>query len=762
MARVIPIRPQSATDSETEAGRAPAQTTEASTSIDALASVSPGPQAGRGHAQPDAKSPASSAEQARTFIASAYERMKAAGGFEIRPGQEELSFAVAQSFLTSKPLMAEAPTGTGKTLAYLIGGLAAVEQLGVDRQTALVVATATVGLQSQVMTGDLPRLAAAGVLALGDAVLAKGRARYFCVDAAERFAAPKAASRQTDMFKAGELDHDAQLAQDAAELLAAWNDDGWDGDFDSYAGYPVSTTRHVAAMSETCTGNDCAHYNKCAFFASRRAMSSSKVVIANHDLVLSDLRMLREGADPLLPGSRYLCVFDEAHHLPAKAQDAGSAKIDFGRIAVALSGWPAYQSGWGRHPDLAPLLARKKLQTYDFDCSPLLAAMADLRQQVEDAVPEGEQNIVFEGPGLGPGIERPCTYALKQSEDLLEAFQAAQQALKGSDLAGRNAFLKACVGDLLYQGAMLISNLTQLKRQLRVVTGVDRAVRWAERSATGPVLAASPLAGSQVLQDLMWDTTRISPAMVSATLRDFGSFDHFKEQMGRLDEWAEVVLDPVLPYHRSTLGIVAMEHSPRQQSRDGFEQELAIELPSRIDGSEGTLVLFPSKALMARMLPVLRERFGAAVLAQGDVGIKQLVARHARRIEQGKGSVLCGLATLAEGLDLPGKLCTHVVICALPFAPPTSPVEQALQRELGSQYFPKRSMPMALIKLTQMVGRLVRRQSDIGRITVFDNRLFVARWGWKLLSALPRFKIKVLRDTSAASGVARDSIERVA
>lgn len=188
--------------------------------------------------------------------------------------------------------------------------------------------------------------------------------------------------------------------------------------------------------------------------------------------------------------------------------------------------------------------------------------------------------------------------------------------------------------------------------------------------------------------------------------------------------------------------LVEMSASPRQEEKEKFISELCAYLPDFIDENEGTLVLFPSRVLMRHVLPVLKDRYKTRVLTQGEMGIKELVKAHKKRIDLGQGSILCGLATLAEGLDLPGEYCTHVVICALPFTVPTSPVERELQETLGKDYFAKRALPDALVKMIQMVGRLMRRETDRGRITIFDKRLLYTKWGLKLLGALPAFRRK--------------------
>lgn len=239
-----------------------------------------------------------------TFIDECYARLCALPGFVMRPGQKDLSYAMCKAMVAGEPIAAEAPTGTGKTLAYMVGAIAAAEALRTTKDIPLVVATATVGLQSQILTGDLPKLVEAKIIGENDSVLAKGRGRYFCIQGAERLMSEGVPSAQVDFFDEDGNKESASL-KEVAELLEQWNGHAWTGDRDSYT-RPVSASSwtQVAASSATCLRHKCDFYNTCPFFNARRALSSSRIIIANHDLVLSDLSMERDGQDPLFSGGR--------------------------------------------------------------------------------------------------------------------------------------------------------------------------------------------------------------------------------------------------------------------------------------------------------------------------------------------------------------------------------------------------------------------------------------------------------------------------
>lgn len=679
-------------------------------------------------------------DPALLFIDECYQRLCDKTGFILRPDQRNLSYSVCQALVAGEPLAAEAPTGTGKTVAYLIGAIAANEKLRTLKDIPIVVATATVGLQNQILTGDLPRLVQAGILSQSDAILAKGRARYFCIQNAERLVDAGAITSQVDFFDE-EGNQESEALGEISEMLESWRDYSWTGDFDSYTGMPSVQWRRVAASSETCVGHRCEHYDRCPFFSARKALSSAKIIVANHNLVLSDLMMSKEGIDPLFPGSKYLVVFDEAHHLPDKALDVGSAKLDFAPLLAELPRVSGFSKAWQRQPEIIKLFAKQKLAPGDFEVGGLLNALeaawdetASLTVEAETSQYRFEQGVLPDNLRLALASAQTCAVSLAQ------AMREASQALKQADFAEKSPTLALAQIELLYQAAGINSVLGGLVKALNLLLAPNRAVRWFFRLEQSAALQVCPLEGADVLRDLLWGSERAAVAMVSATLQDFDGFDRFKARCGAPDSLRTFVLPHIFPYAENVMYLVDMVNSPKQKERKNFQLELLDILPRFIDEGEGTLVLFPSRYLLRLAIPVLRKHFGATVLSQEDMGIKGLISEHKQRIDNGRGSILCGLATLAEGLDLPGNYCTHVAICAIPFTVPTTPVERELKELLGWDYFEKRALPDALVKLTQMVGRLMRRESDRGRITIFDKRLAYSKWGRKILNAIPSFR----------------------
>lgn len=678
-----------------------------------------------------------------TFIDECYDRLaKNVPGFIVRDGQKGLSREVCKALVAGEPLAAEAPTGTGKTIAYLIGLIAASEKLRTTKDIPIVVATATVGLQTQILTGDLPALVKAGILnSERQAALAKGRGRYFCIQSAQRVTGAKSSDGQFDFFDET-TNENVVLLESVNQLLARWEDQTWNGDVDALQGATPEHWSEVAASAETCLGHKCEHYNNCPFFKARFAMSDARIIVANHDLVLADLAMAQEGIDPLFPGGHYLVAFDEAHHLPDKAIDAGSASLDLEALHRDLGKLNGFGRAFQRNGDILRLLDKARLSPVDFEITPLLNGLTALKAEVRriELEPETHQ-FRFPSGELTDGVRLAAELALGHARTLSQSVQDATRELKKTNLPEKQPELKKPIADILYQCAFFGSQLSSVVKGLNLFTARERAVRWVYCPAPERTnVCVAPLEGSDVLRRLLWGNTRVSPVMVSATLQDFDGFERFRSRVGVGETLRTMKLDPIFPYHENTLSVVNMKYSPRQDEREKYIEELATILPTFVNPNEGTLVLFPSRLMMNRVMPSLHRRFSSGILMQGQMGIKELIAAHRARIDEGRGSILCGLATLAEGLDLPGSYCTHVAICALPFAVPTSPVEQELAEVLGRDYFMQRALPDTLVKLVQMVGRLMRRESDRGRITVFDRRLIYTKWGKRMLEALPSFR----------------------
>jgi len=680
----------------------------------------------------------------KDFIDEAYDCLARLPFYMVRSTQTELSRKILTSFSNGVPLMAEAPTGTGKTLAYLVAALAAQE--GQSRPMPVVVATATALLQHQIIDEEIPKLVSAGLINLDQVVVAKGRGRYFCAAAASRASSDE--DRQDDMF---EGDSNMDVSKFAEDLLELFESGKWNGDMDTAPQQISFRAREaVKASGESCMGWRCSYYQSCPYFVERKRLQQAKIIIANQDLVLSDLKLAREeDGSTIFPVKSYLLVVDEAHRFPGKAQEAGSALIECEHVLAILEDIPTVLGKVLRHPKVAHILEKDGNFAEQVDPSVAIEAFAKVRDFVFGIEDDGnDAQITLKSAREDSSIadlQKNVHEAYAHCDRIAAVFAKAKSDLSevkfpDSDPVARKAFF-----DAWYQVSFNSAKIGAIRDELDAFLSCTEGVRWVEIRHSlekTRTLRASPLEGGSVLKALLWNTDRAKVVLVSATLSAFGKFERFANEVGIGENGTSFVVKPSFKYENSTLVVKRLKHSPKHSERAEYEAELCRELPKVIKQDQATLVLYPSRKLLTHGAEVLRSYYKEAVLAQGSLPIARLTELHKERVDAGKQSILCGLSSLSEGLDLPGKYCSHVIIAALPFSPPISPVEKRYQAIMGNRYFPERAMPDALLKLKQMVGRLLRSESDKGIITVMDHRLSSTKWGRSMLESLPPYRFK--------------------
>ena len=276
--------------------------------------------------------------------------------------------------------------------------------------------------------------------------------------------------------------------------------------------------------------------------------------------------------------------------------------------------------------------------------------------------------------------------------------------------------------------------------------------RWIERHDEGSqahdyLMCASPISGSDKLRSLLWN--RVSAAiLMSATLTSCGSFDLFLQQTGLSWLPKGQLLQVASPFDykaNARLVIPAMRSDPA--NAQAHTDEVIARMPGLVN-TQGTLVLFASAKQMREVYAQMPEDLRRITLMQGAMPKMEMLARHRAAVDRGDRSVLFGLASLAEGVDLPREYCTHVVVTKLPFSVPTTPLEEARREWIESQgrsSFIEITVPETAVKLKQGLGRLLRTDTDYGTATVLDRRLVSKRWGRLLMKGLPDFLLVVER-----------------
>ena len=685
-------------------------------------------------------------------IRAAYARLKdGLPGFRARASQGRMVAEVAKAFGRQGGVaVIEAPTGTGKSMAYLIAGVAVAR----FQQKKLLIATATVALQEQLMQRDIPLyLQLNGIEA--KVALAKGRGRYLCPRNLRM-----ATSSLNDSGQMGLAGFDADLAlwakppqpRDKQALLRldrAFDHGEWNGDMDS-APEPVSDLLRpmLTTSAGGCTNRKCGQFMICPFFIARRAVDDAEIIVANQDLVLADLTMPGEddqwGGVILPRPDETLYVFDEAHHIPGKAIDRGASDVHLASTVRQLS-------RLGRQVHAAYSLTDKEnlgkltLDAGDAKLQELGEALEALEKEIRLGwLPDPAESEPMYRGSLG-----------RLPEAWVE--HARMLSVQTSEVQRWLAAVRRAVVEMTDGGPTQEALSRELGIALERIG--KQAACWqawaAEDPANAPPLArwvtltgdqqlvchASAVSAAGLLRSVLWGNAS-GVALTSATLSAGGNFRGYADAVGLPDDAATLSLpSPFDLAAQARLEVPAMDALPDARE----EHALAISdwLAEHLDWNAGNLVLFTSRAKLDRVLQKLPIDKVRKVRAQGSLGKTQLIAEHVADVAAGKGSTLFGLASFGEGLDLPGKLCETVVITQLPFAVPTDPVGATYAEWLesrGRNPFLEVSIPEATRLLTQYCGRLIRNENDSGRIVLLDRRVVTKRYGAGMLRALPPFK----------------------
>ena len=645
----------------------------------------------------------------------------------------------------------EAGTGTGKTIAYAVAAIPVARALN----KRLVVATATIALQEQFINKDLPDIRRHTGLDFSFA-LAKGRRRYVCLSKLDRvFGQGQGAGDALPLYPD---DLGQPVTADALPVYTAMIDalgkGQWDGDRDNW---PENITEEVwygvTTDHSQCSGRRCPNIGQCSFFQARDALQNADIIVTNHDLTLSDLAL--GGGAILSAPEDSIYVFDEGHHLPDKALSHFSS---FCRLHTTVQWLQESRKLLAQAaPVLAPLEAlRRPLQrlpqAMDEAASSLQVAeqtVATLFEDFDVDERRDDQQMRFDH-GLVPPVLIPVATALvgqfqQLVQDLGRMEALLEEALE-DDFAGLD---KATIetwhinlGGLLgrAEGALGLW-------QEYAVTGegeVPPKARWIthlnSNGQFGFDLRCSPILAADILREYLW--SRAAGVIVtSATMTALNSFERFILHSGAPREANYKIVVSPFDYSRAVLCVPAMDCDPGDAQ--AHTQTLIEQLPQLLDLSEGSLVLFSSRRQMLEVFQGVDGGLRESILMQGDYSKQEILKRHREAIDQGGGSVIFGLASFAEGVDLPGEYCRHVVIAKIPFAVPDSPLEAALAEWVeaqGRNAFMEISVPDAALRLVQASGRLLRTEQDTGRVTLMDRRLLTRRYGRAILDSLPPFR----------------------
>jgi ATP-dependent DNA helicase DinG len=734
-------------------------------------------------------------------------------GFRVREGQREMAAHIAATLSTvdwpPKPekgepaplpqpgeraiAVVQAGTGVGKSAAYA----STVIPLALAQNRRVVISTATVALQEQLIAKDLPALAAVLPQPFAYA-LAKGRGRYVCRLKLDQLAGGDAAS--ADLF--GDADPDEskpkgdaleQAWAEQSKLYTQWGqmlDQGdWDGDRARLAEPPdAAQWAPVAAERHTCTARHCPGYNGCSYYQARAKLAQAQVIVVNHDLLLSTL-----GLHALPDPSDCYLVFDEAHHLGAVAQGQFTESMDLmhggwldklPRAVTDVAGAIAHPLG----ADVATLARELKAAQGELarvamarlsespDWLAITGKQGGLRPRngrdggagFEFTVPKATER--FEGGQLPADWRETVAQIATRASALLKEFETLATQLKtlARDEPGdaaRCAQLYSRIGSFAPRVQHMAATADLWLQD--PVAGQAPLAKWLEAGIQNGLVTLSahacPLNPGSLLRGQLWNKVRAAVA-TSASLVTCGGFDHFLHESGLAfddDVQAREVQSPFDHAQQGRLVVVQTQNDPKDV--EGYSREMLDLLLADLRAVQrGALVLFTSKALMKRAQDLLERGLHSElrekVLVQGEASRTALLQRHADRVAGGGASILFGLQSFGEGLDLPGELCEWVFITKLPFASPSDRVGQARADWLkaqGRDPFSELVVPATGARLLQWTGRALRTETDEAVVVCYDARLLRQSYGRRMLKGVPPYRLQRRDASGLLSDVAR-------
>jgi ATP-dependent DNA helicase DinG len=616
--------------------------------------------------------------------------------FEFRAAQLRMAEAVEQAIALGETLLAEAGTGTGKTLAYLTPAILS------GRKT--LIATGTKTLQDQLFFKDIPLLASALPRKFVPSLM-KGRGNYLC---------------RRNLRRALEETH-TRAERQALLKIQAWSAKTARGDRGELAFIPEPDPLwdDIAAWSESCLGTSCEDYEDCFLTRMRQEAAAADVVIVNHHLLLADAVLRDRSQFQILPSYDVL-VLDEAHLLEDVATDFFGVEISNLRVERLVRDthreWVSARAAGAADPSIPSHLNR------------LAEASARFFQILD--LPEGTRRL---RPDSLEGLCREAGQGLIQ--DLVLLHDLVQAA------TGKPEGLLACARRAREQAGILAGLLDAPGEASEGGAG-PAMVRWAERRGRGIFLRTSPLDVSEDFRRTILESAE-AVILTSATLSAAGRFDFLRSRLG-VHEAREFQAASPFDYARQAI-LYVPRHLPDPRS-PGFLDAAAEEICGILEISRGrALVLFTSLEAMQATHRMMDGRVPFPLMVQGQAPRTELL----ERFREDVASVLFATRSFWQGVDVVGEALSCVIIHKLPFGFPGDPVLEArleyIQQQGGDPFW-EYQVPSAIITLRQGLGRLIRSGQDCGALCILDNRLLSRGYGRAFLESLPPCPVTSLRE----------------
>lgn len=598
---------------------------------------------------------------------------RAMPGYRPRPAQLQMTGAVDAAYREKGRVLVEGPTGTGKTVAYLVPAIRAA----IDECRRTIVVTGNIALQEQIVRKDLPTLKQAISGVDFKFALLKGTSNYLC----------------REQLEDSMLDPSAPFE---VRDIASWAQRTETGDVSELTQELAPKVRGmVTVSSEDCLGQKCPQRAACFVMKARVAALQSHIIVVNYHLFFADLSLRMQDARGILPDHDSV-VLDELHNAAEIARGFMGQRFSFGSVLHAQR----------RLLPIRPDLAKDLEQSADSFFSHLAEYRRsdDYRARLR--------------------AKEPVPWSLLYDK-LRAAAGRLREAAVGEELTKAKRLNGAA--DTADKQATFLRSAMTLEDEANLVYSIED-----EGPRKGSVLVGQPIDVGPLLREHIWESERLATVVgTSATMGDGKNFDLVAREVGA-EGYKQVEVPSPFDWPRQA--VIAVPPGLPIPKAKGWPEAVCDALLEAIRAADGrTLGLFTSRKMLDEAKRfLLSQRLPYQVLAQGDMPRTRLVEEFRRDVS----SVLLGTASLWEGIDVQGEALSCVVIDKLPFGSPDDPVASVLD-ERRRDYFKRDLLPRAVLEFRQGAGRLIRTTTDRGAIVVLDDRIDSKPYGRKFIRGLP-------------------------
>jgi ATP-dependent DNA helicase DinG len=624
--------------------------------------------------------------------------------YEYRPQQAEMARRTAEALVGRHNLCVEAPTGVGKSFAYLVP----VIYFAKTQSKPVVISTETINLQEQLMHKDIPILAKLTGVPF-KAALAKGRGNYLCM----RRLHMASGDRQEELIPLASLVLDIQRITEWAEETKDGNRDAMDFKTDQ------SSWSYVCCEAGNCAGPRCDFFKQCFYWRARLEWEKADVIVANHAMFFTDLKMKQdENLENTLLPQYSAVVIDESHTLENNAAEYLGLRVNSAGLYSFLNRLFNPENGKGMLMKSGP--EAMELRSHIANLKRDAAAFFSM---VEQFLLEKQENVRrFLKPALIPDL---LSQPLGQMRNLLANY------IKTQDDKDFKTELES-----------------QLMRCDAYIDGINDFIKmtypehvyWTEEDKVGVSLRAAPLNVNEILETILFSKA-FPVILTSATLTVKNSFDYYRARVG-YGRGAELRLDS--PFSRDQVKLFISRDMP-EPNDPSYKDALLVEIPKFLKMTHGkAFVLFTSYQLLKHCAENLADFFednNITLLTQGDTMTRSAMLHE---FKNDINSVIFGTDSFWTGVDVPGEALSNVIVTKFPFAVPSHPLIEARCEKIeasGVSSFMGYSLPEAVLKFRQGVGRLIRSKHDTGIIVILDRRVTSKRYGQYFLDSLPPYPV---------------------